>query len=247
MKLNHKLKLRIKIYALAILAIAGTFLWFFSGRSALEYFFFTFFIGWMISSFGTIGTHRWLCHRSFEPSLFGKFIMMLGMIVESYGKPSQTVIAHRLHHKYTDAPGDPHSPKYKSFFQMWRGDFENINSLPAIKDFLRIKEMVWFDKHYWLIWWVFNLSIALIDWQLAMIFCSVIFSRTWLFNTVINYHAHSGKLGEPKNLHPIISYYTMGEGLHKNHHEQPSNYRFDHSGSTRDIGGDMIEYLLIKK
>jgi stearoyl-CoA desaturase (delta-9 desaturase) len=246
MKFKHKTKLKFKIYSLAIIAIAGIFIWFNSGRSILEFFFASLLLGWIISSFGTIGTHRWLSHRSFEPTVLGRYLMMLGMIVESYGKPSQMVITHRLHHKYTDQPGDPHSPKFKSFFEMWRGDFDDIISLPPIKDFLRIKEIVWFDKHYWKLWWAFNLILAVIDWQLALIFCPLIFTRTWVLSTVVNYHAHSGKLAIPKNLNPVLSYLSTGEGLHKNHHEQPSNWRFDRPGETLDTGAVLVKYLLMK-
>jgi fatty-acid desaturase len=246
MKIKHKTKLQIKIYSLAILAIVGLFIWFMSGRSFLEFFISSILIGWVISSCGTLGTHRWLSHRSFEPTAFGKYLMMLGMIVESYGKPSQMVIAHRLHHKYTDQPGDPHSPKFKTFFEMWRGDFNEIKSLPPIKDFLRIKEILWFDKHYWKLWWAFNLILAVIDWQLALIFCPVIFTRTWIMSTMVNYNAHSGKLATPKNLNSFFAYISAGEGLHKNHHEQPGNWRFDRPGQTLDTGAVLVKYLLMK-
>ena len=130
--MKHRQKLTLKIVLMLITAVVGTFIWFYNERSFLLYFLIAFVAGYVLSCFGTIGTHRWLSHRSFEPSTIGKFLIILGQIVESYGKPSQMVITHRLHHKYADDEGDPHSPKHKSFFQQWYGNFSAINSLPPV-------------------------------------------------------------------------------------------------------------------
>jgi stearoyl-CoA desaturase (Delta-9 desaturase) len=242
--LTHKNKLTLKIIAFAFISLIGIFAWFYNGRSLLEFIIVSFLFGWLISIFGTIGSHRWLAHRSFEPTKLGIFIMMVGMIVESYGKPSQTVIAHRLHHKYTDQDGDPHSPKHLNFFQLWLGNFSTIESLPPIRDFLRIQEIQWFDKHYWKLWWVFNIVLILIDWQIALIFCPVVFTRSWILNQVINYHGHGGKNCEPSNLNRLLVYVTGGEGLHKNHHMRPGNYCFSDDTSPIDISSIFIKKIL---
>lgn len=222
----------------------GVFLWFYNGRSLLEFITISLILGWIVSIFGTIGSHRWLCHRSFNPTKFGMFVMMIGMLVESYGKPSQTVITHRLHHKYTDHDGDPHSPKDLNFFKMWLGQFSPMLSLPPIRDFLRIQEIQWFDRHYWKLWWIFNISIALIDWQIALIFCPVIFTRSWILNQVINYHGHGGITCTPTNLNRIMVYITAGEALHKNHHLSPGNSNFADDRSPIDIGNILIKKVL---
>ncbi len=242
--LNHKHKFTIRILSLAVISVIGTVLWFANDRSFLEFLLWSFILGWIVSVFGTIGSHRWLSHRSFEPTRLGVFIMMIGMIVESYGKPSQTVIAHRLHHKYTDVEGDPHSPKDLSFFKMWLGKYSPITSLPPVRDFLRIKEIQWFDKHYWKLWWLFNVILAIVDWQIALIFCPIIFTRSWLLNQIINYHGHSGKEGSPANLNRILVYLTAGEGLHKNHHLFPGNFCFSDSNSPIDISSIFIKRIL---
>ena len=245
--MKHKQKLRLKIILMLMTAIVGTFIWFYSGRSFLLYFLIAFVAGYIFSCFGTIGTHRWLSHRSFEPSRIGKILIMFGQIVESYGKPSQMVITHRLHHTYADNDGDPHSPKHKSFFQQWSGNFSTIHSLPPLRDFLRIKEIQWFDKHYWKIWWAFNLLLAAVDWQIALIFCPVTFSRSWIMSTVVNYHGHGGKKLEYTNLNPVLVFLTGGEGLHKNHHENPGNWRFSKENGPIDPGAVLLKYFLMKK
>jgi len=242
--LKHRNRLTLKIILLATLSVIGIFLWFFNSRSLTEFVLISLCLGWAVSIFGTIGSHRWLAHRSFEPTKLGIFIMMLGMLVESYGKPSQTVIAHRLHHKYTDVEGDPHSPKHLSFFDLWLGKFSAIQSLPPIRDFLRISEIQWFDKHYWKLWWLFNVVLLLIDWQVALIFCPVIFTRSWILNTIINYQGHGGKKCEPTNLNHFLVYITAGEALHKNHHLHPGSHRFSDATSPVDLGDIFIRRIL---
>jgi len=58
----------------------------------------------------SLGYHRGLSHRSFKlPKLIEYFFVIGGYLVFE-GGPIFWVSYHRLHHRYSDRPGDPHSP-----------------------------------------------------------------------------------------------------------------------------------------
>ena len=62
-----------------------------------------------------LGYHRMLTHRSVSfPRLFERFWILLG-VCSLEGSPLWWACFHRIHHHYSDHPGDPHSPR-ESFF-----------------------------------------------------------------------------------------------------------------------------------
>jgi stearoyl-CoA desaturase (delta-9 desaturase) len=62
-----------------------------------------------------VGYHRLLTHRGFScPRWLEHVLAVLGVCCRQ-GTPMTWVAIHRLHHQYSDEPGDPHSPR-ASFF-----------------------------------------------------------------------------------------------------------------------------------
>ncbi len=68
---------------------------------------------WLTGAVGiTLCYHRLLTHRSFRtPKWFEYALTALGCAAFQ-GGPVQWVGTHRLHHRYSDEPDDPHSPKH---------------------------------------------------------------------------------------------------------------------------------------
>jgi fatty-acid desaturase len=195
---------------------------------------------------GTIGSHRWLCHNSFTPNPIGKFLMMAGLLLGGYGKPVHVVIAHRLHHANVDNDLDPHSPKFKSFLSLWLGRYTVSQGIRVPKEFLRRKDLVFFNTYYWRIYIAFNIVLALIDLKTALLFCPLLFAWSWFLNTCINYYGHkdiSTNEVAPRNLNKFMIFMTNGEGLHKNHHDNPNAYSF-RTGNEKDSSGWIIEKFL---
>lgn len=237
-----------KIILFAIISIVAIPYYFIAGGTILA-FIITRIIAKIIQTIGTIGYHRWLCHNSFKPTTTGKYLMLFGMITNGIGRPLHVVIAHRLHHGHTDTEYDPHSPKYMSWWNMWLGKYTVRSGFPIPRDFFRHKEVIFVNKNYWKLFWLFNIILAIIDLKTALIFCPLTFTYSWLGSTIINYFAHkeSGKNNySPQNLPFYFMPIAFGEELHKNHHDHPSSYSFDGNGRT-DYGKLLIEKLLISK
>jgi len=87
--MNSNLSFRISLFY--ILAITGIATWFYTGGSIVAFFSILLFC-WLMTLIGSIGFHRWLAHKSFEPTNHGKIILMFGMLIELW---STTNISHR--------------------------------------------------------------------------------------------------------------------------------------------------------
>ncbi len=62
----------------------------------------------------SIGYHRYLAHKSFEPQTWFKIlIVFLGLPA---GTPVQWAGNHRAHHRFHDTKNDPHSPHFGGFW-----------------------------------------------------------------------------------------------------------------------------------
>jgi stearoyl-CoA desaturase (delta-9 desaturase) len=238
MNLSYVDIVSIKVVFFTILAIFAIPYYFYSGGTLIE-FIIVRLIARFFGIFNGIGSHRWLCHNSFKPTLTGKYLMLIGILFGGYGKPLHVVIAHRAHHAHSDQTHDPHSPLHLTFLQMWLGRFKTLSNTRIPRDFFRDKQVVFLNNHYWKIFWIFNIVLALVDLKTALIFCPITFAYGWMLNTIVNYFGHNGNVGSPRNLNTTLVWLTFGEGLHKNHHDAPNNYTF---GDTTNI--DPAKYFI---
>jgi stearoyl-CoA desaturase (delta-9 desaturase) len=73
----------------------------------------------------TVGYHRLFTHRSFKTTAFvrGAFAVLGSAAVE--GSVIEWVATHRKHHRFSDRPGDPHSP-HLDHGHGWRGALRGL-------------------------------------------------------------------------------------------------------------------------
>ena len=238
MNISYADRVSIKVVFFTLIALAAIPYYFYAGGTLIE-FIIVRAVARFFGIFNGIGSHRWLCHNSFKPTPVGKFLMLTGLLFGGYGKPLHVVVAHRAHHAYSDQEQDPHSPKYLTFFQMWLGRFKMSTGARIPRDFFRDKQVVFLNNHYWKIFWIFNIALAVIDLKTALIFCPITFAYGWTLNTIVNYFGHKSDTVGPRNLNTLLVWLTFGEALHKNHHDAPSNYTFGDSANV-----DLAKYFI---
>ena len=59
----------------------------------------------------TLGFHRLFAHRSFATSRPVEWILMILGCAAGQSAPFFWIATHRVHHRHSDADGDPHSPR----------------------------------------------------------------------------------------------------------------------------------------
>ena len=250
MKLKYIDSVTIKLVIAFIITIIAIPYWFYSGGTLLG-FILVRLVANHVQATGTIGYHRWLCHNSFKPNVFGKYFMLFGIMTSGIGRPFHYVISHMLHHRHTDTELDPQSPKYLTFWELFWGRLRINSGIPVPKHFMRNKEAMFVNTYYWHLYFSFNIILAIIDLPTALIFCPITLVQAWMGATVLNYHGHAGYKNkdeiQPTNLPTWINILPWsGENLHKNHHENPSSYHFDGNG-RKDIMRWYVEGVLMSK
>jgi fatty-acid desaturase len=87
-------------------AVAALF--FFTWRA----FFVAIFLWWLSGSLGVgIGYHRLLTHRSYITPKWVEYCLTVFAAISLEGGPIFWVGTHRIHHRFADQEGDPHSPR----------------------------------------------------------------------------------------------------------------------------------------
>ena len=212
---------------------------------------------YFIMCFGiTIGYHRLLSHRSFRaPAILEYFFAILGVLAFQ-GGPRMWVAIHRAHHSLTNKEGDAHSAK-KGFFwshQKWMW-YQSPNGFAIakfrswIRDLSRDKFLIFLDRNFLyinLIVFAISFTVLPLDLFLWVIPLRIVFGwhTTWLVNSVAHGLTPFSKKnkGEPINS-GFVSFFTCGEGLHENHHLNPSSPSFETKSTEFDFAFRVLRLL----
>ena len=102
--------------------------------------------------FVTGGYHRYFAHATYKTSRFVQFL------IEYFAQSSvqkgvlHWAANHRVHHKYSDTPKDPHSKKiyglYYSHVGWILGPDYKETKFNLIKDYAKFPELVWLNKYH---------------------------------------------------------------------------------------------------
>ena len=207
----------------------------------------------MIGCFGiSIGYHRLLTHKSFKTSKFWEYFCTVWGMLAFTGSSIGWVGMHRDHHKYSDKPGDPHSPHEFGVKML-------LAIYPYEPDKWKIRHLIFDPVHVFIHRWYY---LILIVWTAlwyaiggiaaamhAVIIPAVI--SVWV-STTSNYMNHmwgyeNFKTTDKSRNNWLNAIVTFGEGWHNNHHARPGNYDFGSGTSGKwwelDFGARVIDLI----
>ena len=193
----------------------------------------------------TIGYHRMLTHRSFQPHPIVKFIFLVFGSMAVEGPALEWAATHIKHHAHSDREGDPHSP-VEGFWHahmgwMFNRSFAdpNIYCRNLVKD-----PIVVFVSRTFIFWVILSLAIpfAIGGWTgllwggLVRIFLT--HHVTWSVNSVCHtFGKREFETRDKSRNEWIVGLLGLGEGWHNNHHAFPRSafhglhwWQFDLSG-----------------
>ena len=192
--------------------------------------------------------HRYFSHRTFKTSRAVQFLFaFIGNSATQRGA-LHWAAHHRNHHRFSDQPQDPHSPRQQGFWKshmLWFSTRENSTSKShLLKDFIRFPELMFLDRFDF----VAPFALGLCTLVLGIVLHHLLPSwhtngmqmLTWGFfiSTVALYHGtfSINSLGhilgrrrfntedDSKNS-MLLAMVTLGEGWHNNHHHYPNTVR----------------------
>ena len=102
--------------------------------------------------FVTAGYHRYFSHKTFKTSRWFQFFLAFMAQTSAQKGALWWAANHRIHHKHSDTPKDPHSMKIYGFLYSHLGwimgpDYK-ATRYDLIKDMAKYRELRWLNKHY---------------------------------------------------------------------------------------------------
>lgn len=250
----------IVIHLLPLLALLpGIHVTFFDWMTCLFFYYFRMF-------FVTSVYHRYFSHKTFKTSRWFQFFLAFMAQTSMQKGVLWWAAHHRVHHKTSDTPADPHSMKLYGFWYSHVGwilgpDF-NDTDYEGIKDFAKFKELRWLNNHSWVpfvtlgiavffigakvnggSWLDLNagLSTLLIGFFLSTV---ILFHGTFSINSIMHYFGSKRyESGDESKNNLILALVTLGEGWHNNHHYYQSSMKNGFFWWEIDITGYIVQLL----
>ncbi len=115
------------------------------------------FLYWVSGSLGIgMGYHRQLTHRGYKTPKWVEYFLTLCATLALEGGPIFWVATHRIHHKYSDKEGDPHSPidgkwwAHMGWILMGKSMHHDTSTLARyVPDLAKDKFHVWITKYHY--------------------------------------------------------------------------------------------------
>jgi fatty-acid desaturase len=214
---------------------------------------------WMATSLG-IGMcyHRLLTHRGYKIPKWLEYTLTIFATLALEGGPIFWVATHRIHHKYSDHEGDPHSPidgkwwAHMGWILMGKSMHHDTSTLARyVPDLAKDKFHVWITKYHYVPMIVVGVALLAIGgWKFVLwgIFFRTVMGLhfTWLVNSAT--HSWGTRRFETRDLSTNswwVAILSWGEGWHNNHHAHPVSAR--HGLKWYEIDANWYGILLLKK
>ena len=198
----------------------------------------------------TITFHRLMAHRSYTlwkplEYLFS-FFANLGCTGSSVG----WIFVHRAHHKYSDKPGDPHSPIVHGRIGAMIGQYGQAFDKWQVRDIIADPVHRFYHNYHLLILTCVPLLLYFIKFELFIFLFAVPVFLNAAASRMSNWIDHEPIFGVKTNHSPDYAHnvwwwslLTFGEGWHNNHHAFPWNYKFGLKWYEIDMGKYIIQLL----
>jgi fatty-acid desaturase len=184
-----------------------------------------------------VAYHRLLTHRGYAVPKWLEYTVAVCGTMALQGSPVYWVAVHRLHHQYTDKPGDPHSPRDGKWWShmgwILNGSLHNNSAILEryAPDLMKDRFYRWLNRYHWLpvtIVGVFLLAFGGLPWVLWGIFMRVALGLhvTWLVNSATHmWGSRRFPTRDDSRNNWWVALLTGGEGWHNNHHAHPVSAR----------------------
>ncbi len=192
--------------------------------------------------------HRYFSHKTFKTSRAGQFIFAVIGNSSMQRGPLWWAATHRHHHKHSDHEEDIHSPVISGFLWSHIGWLTSMKNFPtaykSIPDLSKYPELVFLNRYDQTVPFAYGILMLIVGFALEKLFptsgvtmgqyfiCTFFISTTVLLHGTlfINSLAHVwGKrrydTSDDSRNSWLLTFITLGEGWHNNHHRYPHSVR----------------------
>jgi stearoyl-CoA desaturase (delta-9 desaturase) len=194
---------------------------------------------WISGSLGIgMGYHRLLTHRGYKTPKWVEYCLTVCATLALEGGPIFWVATHRIHHKFSDQDGDPHSPRdgkwwsHMGWILMGKSMHHDTTTLARyVPDLAKDKFHVWITKYHYAPMIVLGLALLaaggppLLLWGIFLR-TVVGLHATWLVNSATHlWGSRRFTTRDTSTNNWVVALLTFGEGWHNNHHAYPTSAR----------------------
>jgi stearoyl-CoA desaturase (delta-9 desaturase) len=194
----------------------------------------------------TAAAHRLWSHRSYEGNLFFRSLLMMFNCIAFQGELFYWCRDHRVHHKYSDTPADPHNINYGFFFShmgwlLTERTEENKKATKEVPvgdlldDPVITFQLDWYLPLCFLMRFAIPMAIGTwllgdpwmaFYWNVCLGWCHSL-HQTFLVNSAAHtpsfgYRPYDDKM--PPTEVGFVTVLAIGEGHHNFHHTYPTDY-----------------------
>jgi stearoyl-CoA desaturase (Delta-9 desaturase) len=214
----------------------------------------------LITAFGvTAGLHRLFSHRSYKSTRWMAVLLSIAGTASGQGFFFRWIYEHRVHHRTTDQPGDPHSPYYCGERRL--GMVEGLLHSHVLwlfrprQDIERKIVLDLADDPVWIAIDRWSPVITVVGVLLAGLFgylyersahgfllgvlwggfvrMFVIYQVTWSVNSIgHSFGTRIAAKGHKATNNALLGWIALGDGWHANHHDDPSAARHGGPGQS---------------
>ncbi len=182
----------------------------------------------------TAGYHRYFAHRTYKTSRPIQFLLAYLAQMSSQKGALWWAAHHRNHHKFSDLPGDLHSPILDGFWYAhcgWIFADTNDTEWDRIQDFAKYPELVWLNKYHLVppislgvaSWFIAGWPGVFIGFFLSTVLC---WHSTFFINSLTHvFGSRRFETTDDSRNNFFTAMLTLGEGWHNNHHHYQSCVR----------------------
>lgn len=198
-----------------------------------------------------IGLHRYLSHKGFETHPVISYFLCFMAVIATTGSPIAWVAMHRVHHKHTDTPNDPHSPVNLPALEVlfnWNVLGRMKIDAVASRDMLRSKLQQFLHKNYSWIILSYCIVLFLINPLLVVFVYAIPATGCFYSGNVVNLFTHrygyrSHDTSDKSTNNFWVSLFSVGEGWHNNHHHRPHNWKHGEKWWEFDPAAHIIKLI----
>jgi len=179
----------------------------------------------------TGGYHRYFSHRSYKTSRVFQFVLAFIGTASVQKGPLWWAAGHRRHHKFSDQPGDMHSPRNGFVYAHFGWIFDSRwypTQTALIRDLARYPELEWLDRYHAVPPILLSLFCFAVGGWSGLIYGFVISTvALWHITYSINSLSHVWgsrryETTDDSRNNWVLALLSMGEGWHNNHHHYMS-------------------------
>ncbi len=203
--------------------------------------------------FVTAGCHRYFSHRSFKTSRAFQFLLGVGFSTSMQKGVLWWAANHRHHHKYSDQPGDIHSPVVGGFWWSqvgWILTNDHKKTLWGdIRDMAKYPELRWLNRYHYLPGWALGAALLYFGGWTTLLWGFFV-STTLLWHGTFTINSLSHIIGrrryetdDDSRNNWVLALITMGEGWHNNHHHHMNSANQGFFWWEIDMSYMMLKFL----